>query len=1372
MIQFFNSWIRAIKLRCHNFRGPAFSLPRLSPARRLDSVRGQIAIVLILIIAIGLIFYAVVLNLGRVSGSKTITMIATNSAVTQMASYYASYGQKLFKEQLDGHRKVCGWTALFSALILIAIIIIIIIIVIVTWGAGAAIVVPLLGVAVPIVVVLGVALAFAIVAAVLQAVLVNPSITAMWNKMIAESLTIQDQFVERGLQTALQTVVTDQVQIPDVVDLDSDAIYGWGTDPGNPGAPKSVWPDPAQGFSLDNPLQGANDFVSRFAFYNTERLRNVVRPGVANVDEFIAGLKNFLEKADDPADWGLWHPFDCSAPHACCPQNSSPGQNTDMPAECDSCCLPDPMVNPSCGAVAPACCSLPTADPSYCGVCAEEGLQDPQCCCGIAWGATEACVGLPLPVPSCQRIKVRPDCCDLPAGDADKCGDPTTCSQRTPYAPPVPNPAMTYPWIYDRYYERTDDTIWSFREQLGRDDDIHTYLKNIPGTTTCPVTGLDNSDRHGCQEVATFLGTYQSEPRGFIISDVSGFYNPFDYPAGFNPLDPPAEGADDRAGPIGAPDLPVASTLFPFLYKAQDWEFTLSELTYNEASDVVTNPDNRIKQCFWCDQRGYPNPVAGAVCPAPPGPVLDPNELQRLVLPLNPIDAVLNLQFSGGWCVDNANKAGAAAGDPPVLLDLVNDAALAPLFADFNNCAQTTGGWKRGADRYCTTQIVGGAPRFPYGSGCSKHGGLQQCNEWDWDDTNGDGIQDAGELIPVPVDCACGEPGALGGNAWPDDRLDDLVYGLDEFMDWAKGFVTLTPAALAGSIEVWYEDAAYWVEPNYCPGGNNPCPQSFTRNANTADRDWGILYTWRDTLVNTCQPIKNWVSLDSPNGWDPANPDDAIRVNKYVLQSCNLSAGRDSAWCPAYDTQGLGGPCNCSPTWEQATIDFNNNGVRGDVADVVECLRVNTDAGGLAPKNVDFPTSGVPVTVTLEGNALRFQNCFDVCKDPVSTDPDKITACGDLPRSPLPNTCNPGAGGFQNFDVTKCSNGAFLANLTDSVKESVNLVAKMKKRYEFLSRRLQEAESLIGTDYHRACKVSSFGGVDQTGILTRAIQEFTRFLDDNDTATDDTDPLYDPLVDPFHDPGPMDPGDPRTITAPAEKLVKARQDYGNIGDAVLPTVAIYAWRDEIKDARVDWPWHIVKVDVRAPFRCNYECGPGAGRDPGWPRVRTYTKSWGLERCYELVNTEGRVKARAIRFDEDQSTGRLLKFPGGMPLWMFRFAHPDRGSKDASLLVAEGGQGACFEQVHESLISQQGYGLNPVPKTPYPYGYAFMLNRRPDLTPIDQQERDYRDCWQEVHDYLDLGVSTVSCAEYYYANRGIGVSIKFVDCEDRFKRLLN
>ena len=76
--------------------------------------KGQVAVVLVIIVAISLIFYAVTLNLERLTESKTVVTIASNLGASQLASQMASYGHAILMTQLGGKRKVCGWTGIFA----------------------------------------------------------------------------------------------------------------------------------------------------------------------------------------------------------------------------------------------------------------------------------------------------------------------------------------------------------------------------------------------------------------------------------------------------------------------------------------------------------------------------------------------------------------------------------------------------------------------------------------------------------------------------------------------------------------------------------------------------------------------------------------------------------------------------------------------------------------------------------------------------------------------------------------------------------------------------------------------------------------------------------------------------------------------------------------------------------------------------------------------------------------------------------------------------------------------------------------------------------------------------------------------------------
>src|SRR3990167_7737268 len=87
------------------------------------SVRGQVALILILIIAIVLIMFAVVLNLGKIAQIKVITTVASNTSAAYMGSLMASYAENLYQVQLGGEDEVGDdleigkWNGIFAAVL-------------------------------------------------------------------------------------------------------------------------------------------------------------------------------------------------------------------------------------------------------------------------------------------------------------------------------------------------------------------------------------------------------------------------------------------------------------------------------------------------------------------------------------------------------------------------------------------------------------------------------------------------------------------------------------------------------------------------------------------------------------------------------------------------------------------------------------------------------------------------------------------------------------------------------------------------------------------------------------------------------------------------------------------------------------------------------------------------------------------------------------------------------------------------------------------------------------------------------------------------------------------------------------------------------
>jgi len=267
---------------------------------------GQVAIVLILMAAIALIFYTVVFNLGRVAEIKTTTTVAANVSAALMASYWASYTEQLFQVQLGGEKEtgsdltVCGMGSIWT--ILIGIVVIIIGIVLCATGYGCAAGAYIIAIAI-------VSLTLAVAALLLQVLVLDPGLTAAWNKMM-QNLTTVDQFVERGITSALQNSVNDPVREPDLHDMNMNGLFGFDA----AGVPK--------------------DEVSRFGMYYTRRLQKINVFGSSAIAKFRTALQNFM-------DW-FWAPVDCSTnpTHPCC--------GPTPPTECNPCCQPSTQL--------PACC--------------------------------------------------------------------------------------------------------------------------------------------------------------------------------------------------------------------------------------------------------------------------------------------------------------------------------------------------------------------------------------------------------------------------------------------------------------------------------------------------------------------------------------------------------------------------------------------------------------------------------------------------------------------------------------------------------------------------------------------------------------------------------------------------------------------------------------------------------------------------------------------------------------------------------------------------------------------------------------------------------------------------------------------------------
>jgi len=1023
--------------------------------RIINNKRGQIAIVIILLIAIGLIFYAAALNMGKVAQGKVIATISSNLGAALLVSYMASYGEQVFQEQLGGERKVCGYTGVFKALMIIVIMIIIIVVCIFTCGAGGAV----LGVkASTIISAAVVGAVMAAVSLVIQLAVIEPAITAAWNDIIWENMSMVDAFMEQGVGTAIRNAVTDQTEIPDLLDIDMDGSFGL-TDPTDP--------------------RTANDTVSRFAYYYLRRVKKAPLPPdlgsfmpclcqMVFVDDQLCqeyGYEDNYDETTFPAptvpgtdclyetppcealgcsspDWGFYDPLPCGitnnvwgmAGQPCCPANRLTDPN--FPAMCDPCCQPQYV--PS---------NLPdatTPDAKQWILCQDGTAVPPP-----AGPVSNPCDNtgpdlIPNSGDDSEPALIADPCCYLPAGDPDKCGDPTTCTVRSPYYNQFLGPSNdtpgNYPWVFDPHYEDANNNFvapgtcpaWVFfrscRERMGRDDEHKDYNVMTSNPNWHDSVGLCGGGGGQCP------GTLPPDaPAGpgadFYIKDATGFYD------SIHVLDEDNEAIYD---PLYNPPIVTVKEeklgIFPFFYKMQDWGIDLRglNLTFNPADTPAERWDDY--HCYWCDMTfpdptGTTNPIRPE-CNNSPAKTVDPNieelimDENRLNLALDPSSAAANL--SGGWCVDNHNLSLPAV---PLKADNVTNllGLGSPVFAVDGTCPIQSGGWRRGFDKYC-------AQEFPYERGCAKNLGYHNCEYI----TNV-----AGDLTPVPMDCICAPaPGderscnaftgictgdvALGTiDDFPDDELDQILIEFHEFFDWAVPMINRTESRLATKLRDWYSEAADWIEPacpnctivgddDGCPdasccntGSDSDCPGSYTNKVRE-----GKLHSWRRVFEKYDTVLYAWLMGDS-----------------YMDPLAGGGGVDDYAWCipnnadPRYACAPM--PMEILTGERTALGDFDTstpdpgNPVEGDIYDILDCLFWNAEdtvmhpvlrwgAVELFPLTVSRPPhmpAGDDIDVV--GNALKFRACHEACTPGSGLPVDMIDffPCYNLPRSLDPAFC-------------------------------------------------------------------------------------------------------------------------------------------------------------------------------------------------------------------------------------------------------------------------------------------------------------------------------------------------------------------------------
>lgn len=931
-------------------------------------------------------------------------------------------------------------------------------------------------------------------------------------------------------------------------------------------------------------------------------------------------------------------------------------------------------------------------------------------------------------------INLVPACCDCAedtAGECwdhpeEECGVTTTCGLISPYGGDTP-------LVFDPFYQDPEEACESFLEKLGRDDEHKEYFKNY----------FDSNHYYEQQFMEA------AAPK-FRIKDATGYYRLPHY---------------DILGAGGIPD--ERGGVFPFFYKIADWGFDLTAL------DLSTQPEH----CYWYDYEF--EPLCDPITSSPPD-WTDvnhfPQELYNSLLDLDHDPTLSNLGYNTNPYVDsmNDNEPGfpALAPDRVVVKDGIlaadNDCAMNALYDTSEETGenwgdvydQERGFWKRGGDQYCSV-VPPPPPAFegeawPYSSNCPKH--LPgTCFE--------PGLDGGPNL---PRECYCNEgldplPNPpVNPTQWPDDVLDQFVYSMPEFFPVAIKWLTAEPRDIWLNFEDWYDEMSYWIEPyaNEQPGlaCYNNCDFEDERS------DPGVLTIWWQELWNMWNTLSTWRYTESFAGDDPGVCEQVWCVPPGIV-------GDEDAGDPIPGTGEV--TCPGSMYFPPEEIDTfwagegGHHDIFGDISDIVACLNYNVEG-------FDFVAGEVKPPGTNLGNDVRFQNCRDTCS---AADCDNIPGLNNLPRSLFPSDdydpddfepadpvdevdialllacfddcnqanceimledrtsggtytwtdppstfdeaggdCVPWAPGniwydeiianliFANPDCDLNFPDGWLERTGQSAFEAKNQVAKFKVRRDFLQARVDE----LG---------GAFPPSGLIGTIKEAEQRFKEFV--------------------------------RDIDSPGQKLIDARINYGAEGPG-LTNSAVYAWKSQPTDLGVEGKWHAVRVDALIPERCEpFDCThPDNEEQRKWPRVKTWTKDWGTTRCYRLINTDGDVKFKTTRFVGHKHDNPIL-FPNGVPLWDFRFFHPERPVPPGDIDTV---CGALYAADPSIIPAGAPTGI---------YENAFMLSKRiPDGVPGSN-----RFCWDLIHQMLSGGATTTTCAAYYY-HEGMrsGFGIKFIPCD--------
>ncbi len=1324
--------------------------------------KGQVGLILIFLVAIALIVYAVTMNVGAMSKTKTLVTIAANTGASYMASAMASYGQKILQEEMGGHRKKCASTNL---LVMIISFIIAVIIVVVSWGSGTALAFAIIG------------LALSAIAIVIQMVVIQPKITDLWNSIMEKMMGPADRIVETGILTGLRHVVTDNAKVPDVYDLDMDGKFG---------------------FIGDKPV----DTVGRFSVYYNERLKEIKKVYDSKVlENFRYALADFIYKSPsfskpsgypyaETPDWGIFDPIDCDSypGDPCCQANP--------PSICNRCCVP---------------AQVPDLDYKGNPILDSSGnpvMIDvrPACCDAVGTG-----------VPSCGSSTI----CSANSAYPNDSPPPSS------YYPWLYDPSYQNTMNND---PSKPNYFVSFLEALGRDDERPDYFRDpvdindnpqISHASVGTPAGYYIEDATGYVNDPSIFGAYygKMDRRPGIFPF---FYKIADWGMDLNkitPLNPATEehcywcDSRDTVNCASCPSIPTPLTI-PYhpleLLPQLSLPVDPSTLTYNTtyfvdgtnnpvdlanpnnpplAVDKITLPGNILAAETDCAEEAFADADGNGVIDNPNlgfwkrgierfCNLEDPPEWPyELGCHFSPINATHNhlCDYPDGapdaaWSECDCSHPDSDPDKTTFRADIIDDWVygmyemvkfsatlinMTPLQLSQNveKWYSTAMDWfgEDGAAQKWKDEIKEVASRIRKWIEKTSYAGAN-CNE----------------VWCVPPSSDPSNPGSSCPGV-PDEEL----MTIDSNNNGVEGDMEDIVSCLNYNVEGYDQRGFFRMKKCLDNCSNSNCQRLPKTN------QFGDPYTWPaapssfdETVSCTGSGSGGWNTSDpwyialqdnikktnNPKGTDNGN---ATRFDKCAhtcsLEYCYKLPRSLVPNIPAtgnYDSQNYHpvDPANADADWI-------------DIVSFRDCLEHCSDAncmsesnGGPLPEvrsrdgipySATYPNSGV-FNETVDcvgwapGNAWydavetnlaeashnanpdyagveQMLSCFYSCSDsncqamPTVQDDgtaytwpadpssfDETVECTAGVGNPLP------AGAWRKdlvANVLQATGGAGVSscdlnpggwlNLTEqSALEAKNQVAKFKQRRNFLEARVKEAKNILN-------------------ILDTAYTNFNNFLSQ----------------------------------AVKDLETNIINNYYKSNPSALPRYVVYGWKTDISSGRRPG-WHVVKVETHIPTRCNNACDVSQTGPAKWPRVKTWTENWGTKRCYKLINTDGVVKIRVTRYDEQASEDKLIKFPNGMPIWKFRFVDSRRPFY-AGDLDRICGLLALKDPPPELLPA----GVSDI------YAGAFLMNKRNSTNSA---------CWDYVHRLLASGVTTETCAEYYYHSKpDEDIGLKFVPCTHPF-----